>query len=195
MGNGERCSDRASIGRGAAAWQAGVDGIYMFNCFTDSTLKFELGGGVVRTIGDPQLLARTENVYFGSYRGVGAASFGNFPLEGFQPVETLNPQAPRSVTYHEPATARIHLGSEVSREGSKLTLALRFAEKTAAGTILVSVNGNGLPQGDAAGDTLEYRVLPSQVKAGLNQVEVKRKTTGADLRWLDVSFRSKPANR
>lgn len=192
LARAERRRDRGYLGRGASAWQAGVDGIYMFNYFSDSNLKFELGGGVLRTIGDPARLAQADKDYFASVRGVGAAASGNHPLRDFQRIETLNPDAPRLVASGAESAARIQLGEDVSRESARLELALRFEGVVPLENIRVSINGNRLIAPRRAEPWIEFDVTADKVRPGSNQVSVRWDGQGAkSLRWLDLVLRAR----
>jgi hypothetical protein len=187
----ERQAERTYMARAAVAWQAGVNGIYMFNYFSDSNLKFELGGSVLRTIGDPRLLASTDKDYFASARGVGVASFGNYPLAAFQAVETLNPGAPRTILPKSQASVRLQLGAEIATEPFELKLGLRLDDLPASG-VTVSLNGRELQSPHRAGIWLEFPIEQTWVRPGENQVEVQRRGGGkAPLKWTDLVLHAK----
>ena len=187
----ERQAERAYMARAAVAWQAGVDGIYMFNYFSDSNLKFELGGSVLRTVGDPHLLAAMDKAYFASARGVGVASFGNYPLAAFQVVETLNPAAPRIIAPKSQASARVQLGAEIAMEPFELKLALRFDAVPASG-ITVNLNGRQLQSGHVTGTWLEFPIDRTWVRPGNNQVDVQWQSGGQNsLKWSDLVLHAK----
>lgn len=184
-----RQSDLAYRGRAAAAWGAGVDGIYFFNYFSDSNLKFDQGGTVFRTVGDSRQLASLDKDYFGSIRGVGVASFGNYPLAPFQRVETLNPAVPRRIGPGESAMARIQIAESSSGKGAggTQTLRLRFDRGAPGNAAIVSLNGRTLPGGRLEDKWLVFPLESSWVKAGANEVAVKLQAdASAPLTWSDL---------
>ena len=87
-----RRSQESYRARAASAWQAGVDGIYIFNMFNPRS-RF------LREIGEPEVLAGLSKTYFATVRGATSRGYGNpdfWIADGSQwrNVPVLTPETP-----------------------------------------------------------------------------------------------------
>ncbi len=105
-----RRSQASYRGRAARAWQAGVDGIYLFNMFNPRA-------EMLQQIGDPEVLAGLDAEYFATVRGAQARSYGNpdhWVAGGSQwrNVPILTPEAPLSIAPGESARIPLFVGDQ-----------------------------------------------------------------------------------
>jgi hypothetical protein len=153
-------------GRAAEAWDAGADGVYLFNFFDPHA-------GILREIGDPKKLASLDKDYFACVRGVGNAAGGNLPFEKFQNIETLNPGNPKSIAPGEKGTARIEVADGQEQiKTAKLALRLRFDDAPSSEHLSISLNGVKLQSPVANGQWVEYHDVANAIREGTNEVEV-----------------------
>ncbi len=149
-------------GRALSAWQAGADGIYMFNYFKpQSTLWRELG--------TPATLAALDHDYFASILGLGAAAGGAYPHVGFIHVPSLNPARPISLKPGTPAAVTFDAVDETASANATITLRLHFKTLLLADTLTVTLNGSPLASAKAQPDNwLEFAIPSTQFKPGSN---------------------------
>ncbi|MBT3381837.1 MAG: hypothetical protein HN742_08890 [Lentisphaerae bacterium] len=188
----KRQSVEAYRGRAMAAWQAGVDGIYLFNFFNPTKPQW-------RELGDPAGLARMDKLYFLSplsdHMGPSA------PIAPGRPhrrAPLLTPQNPWRLLAGQPVQTQLRIGDDVgetTRAGLKpaVTCYLRLKEPFPVGQLEVRLNGTPLSPDDSKGAWLGFNVPPSAVKAGLNDIRVtplsgKRSAPDPGRDTWDVSY-------
>ena len=164
-----RRSVMAYRGRALNAWQAGADGVYLFNSFNPKSPLW-------RELGSREGLASLDADYFASIRGLGAAAGGTYPHAGFMRIPDLNPTRPIALRPGTPAKVRLNVGSEGTAQGpaAQPTIQLRVQFKTPLPpeAAVVKLNGVTLDKGRANERWLEFAVLPKDLHAGANQLEV-----------------------
>ena len=178
-----RKSSECYRGRAIEAWQAGADGIYLFNYFNPH-------GDVFRELGDPKKLQGMDQSY---PAGVMSASVTNAWLANgrqwlHQPAPL--PEAPLKLAAGKTGTVDIPVA--VAPNGSVATsscgLRLLLADNLAAtaNTLGVKLNGRCLPVGAPADQWIAYPVEPSWIKQGVNHLELAVPPAGAETTVLDA---------
>jgi hypothetical protein len=187
-----RSSTAAYRGRALNAWQAGADGVYLFNAFNPKD-------PIWRELGSSERLAAADHDYFASVLGVGAAAGGSYPHAGFMQISRLNPAAPVALKPGATARETFRAGDEVGRFGAAsaavVTLRLQFKAAPVPGALAVKLNGAILTPGVAKGDWLEFAVAPAGLKPGVNEVEVTLAAGAPAVSWTDLycTVRQRPA--
>jgi len=161
--------------RAMEAWQAGVDGIYMFNFFNPNKPEW-------RELGDPKTLAGLDKLYFVTTRNW---SPGHWLAggEALQNRTILTPANSRQISPGAPAVLDLRFGDDL-REGAAggkpptLSLHLRVQGLKEATGAEVRLNGQRLENGTLTGDRLVYPVAPALVRRGANRVEVATAAEG-----------------
>ncbi|MGI5817855.1 MAG: family 10 glycosylhydrolase [Armatimonadota bacterium] len=166
-----RRSQQSYRARAASAWQAGVDGIYLFNMFNPRA-------GFLREIGDPEVLAGLEKTYFATVRGAPTRSYGNpeYWLAGgaqWRTIPILSPEAPLSVAAGEARSVPVFIGDDLAaaRERGLRTEATCHVMAMWGASLEVRLNGQRLsdPQGD--GPWRHFAIPDGVLRAGENVFE------------------------
>ncbi|MGI5817749.1 MAG: hypothetical protein ACOX9R_06585 [Armatimonadota bacterium] len=169
---GRRARSRPEAYRARAmnAWNAGVDGIHMFNLFTPLSPQW-------RELGDPQTLRKLDKVYYCN----GTAGFSLISThlaEGdrFLRVPTLSPEYPMPLNPGERVVLPLAIGEDVlwgKNQDIMPQLLLRLQVEGLAGAqdLSVTLNGHGL-EGSIDEGGLAYVPNPEWVLRGTNEVEV-----------------------
>jgi hypothetical protein len=152
--------------RAARAWQAGVDGLYLFNYFNPK-------GGFLREIGDPETLRELDKTYYATVRN------GNpnaYLADGrrFQTIPILAPDSPLGIRNGEAATVDLRVGDDLNAAkaaGLAPTVALHL-QAPAAEQLSVRLNGAKLATPKQAGLWTEFAVDPGLLKQGANSVQL-----------------------
>lgn len=182
-----RMTGPAYRGRAADVWASGADGVYMFNSFNPTSPLW-------RELGEPRGLAKLDQDYFGTIRGVTNAAGGNLPLEPYLRLETLNPSRPRNVSPGGTATATLRLGDEFGQTRPvTLTLRMQFAAPLRPAALRVSINGQALASPTVAGGWLEFTPPAAALRRGTNRVEATLAAdAGKPVAWTDVMLQVRP---
>jgi len=158
-------------GRAMAAWQAGVDGIYMFNFFDPKKQQW-------RELGDPAGLARMDKLYFLSplsdHFGPSGPGGGGRKHRG---APLLTPQNPWKLMAGQSVQTQLRIGDDVGgaeQAGLKPTVTcyLNLKEPLPTGQLDVRFNGTSVTPGDPKGAWLGFNVPSSAVKTGLNDIQI-----------------------
>lgn len=163
-----RMTLEAYRGRAMNAWDAGADGIYMFNFFNPNAPHWG-------ELGDPDKLAPLDKVYTTGARGYGNLSFWYKGGETFMTRDILNPEYPRTLTAEQPVSITMPIGEDVTAHlPVSVTLRLRFKEAQAPEMVTVALNGTSLtassvtPPSEQDAQWLTYPVDPLIVNKGDN---------------------------
>lgn len=151
-------------GRAMSVWDAGADGVYMFNFFDPhSSLWLELG--------DPVILRKLDRNYFASVRGIGSMPV---PHQQFIHVPVLNPANPIFVVADKSARIEFPIGEDLTRSGSHshATLRLQFKNLAAPEDVLARLNGKPLPQGQIISGWLEFDLKGKMLRPGTNALKL-----------------------
>ena len=166
QGRRVRASNESYRARAMEAWQAGVDGIYMFNFFNpNSPLWLELG--------DVETLRGLDKVYCAGVRGYAGLDFWFEGGERFMHRSLLSPDWPRPLQPGQGESVEVVLGEETG-EGpeSTVTLQVRFKALAKPGDVALKVNDKELDGGTRSETWIDYRVEPSVLRAGPNRFEI-----------------------
>lgn len=148
-------------GRAAEAWNAGADGIYMFNFFDpNSTLWKELG--------TPTTLEPLDKVYCAGVRGYGNLSFWYKGGEKYMNRSLLSPDWARRLSPGKAETVDVIVG-EPARDGAEVKFQVRFKDLPTADAIALAWNDEPLAAGATSGIWTELPLQAAQVKQGANR--------------------------
>ncbi len=163
-----RASDECYRARAANVWNAGADGIYMFNLFDP---RRRIWG----EIGEPEELEQKDKAYFASVRGAGRVAGGAYPHAHFMNIPRLNPDAPMAVRTGCRKTVRIEMaekGFPARGNPPEITLFVGIVPDIEnVGDLTVSFNGNELC-GRVKGGKPEFSLRPGYVRNGTNTLEI-----------------------
>lgn len=158
--------------RAAAAWQAGVDGIYSFN-------EYNSRAGYLSEIGQADKLTGTNNLYFVTYRGGSGLSDPEFYLKnGIQHfnLPTLFPQKPVNIE-SKPVEFTLEIGSE--NESSDVFVIL-YTEGVAPGDIKIAVNNEeGVYRNSTEDGLIIFEIPQRAIIAGNNNLMVSSVDQGS----------------
>ncbi len=178
-----RASDEAYRARAMNAWDAGADGVYLFNLF-DPNRK------IWREMGEPEALRSLDKVYFASVRGAGRVAGGAYPHERFNRIPTVNPGAPLSIAPGENLVVPVRIGEEFrhrpaeDRPDTALSLHV-LPDLDDIQNLHVAFNGNEL-RGTGGDDRFDFALAPEAIRAGENIVEIRYAGERKNLQLADV---------
>lgn len=178
-----RASDESYRARAMTAWDAGMDGIYIFNLFDPHrTIWTELG--------DPSVLKSLDKIYFASVRGPGRVAGGAYPHDHFNKIPEINPDSPDPLRAGQRRAVSIRMGEDLeglsSEDLPEITLSLQI-QPGAEGLeeLMVAFNGNEL-SGTGEGEWIHFAVPANDVRTGENTVELHYTGERDDLKLADV---------
>ncbi len=179
----ERASDEAYRARAMNGWDAGADGVYLFNLF-DPNRK------IWHEIGEPDVLQPLDKVYFASVRGAGRVAGGAYPHGHFNRIPTVNPDAPLSIAPGENIAVPVRVGESLDQlpaeNQPETALSLHvLPDLDDADNLRVAFNGNEL-RGTGNDEWLEFALAPEAIRAGENTVEIRYAGEREDLQLADV---------
>ncbi len=179
-----RSSDECYRARALNAWQAGADGVYIFNLFDPHRRIWS-------EVGVPEILQHLDKLYFASNRGIGRVAGGAYPHEHFIRIPTVNPGAPIKVNKGKRQLLRIQLAEKLQKNQEKsppefkLCLKIEPVERKER-NLAVVFNGHALQCGGISGDNWrQYKLDPSWLREGENTVELWSKN-GKEVKLLDL---------
>jgi hypothetical protein len=186
-----RASTAAYRGRALSAWQAGADGVYLFNSFNPRD-------PIWRELGAPALLAAAERDYFASVLGRGAAAGGAYPHTDFMRIPRLNPAVPLSLKPGAGAETTFHTGEMPAAvdaaEAPRVTLRLQFKRPPGPETLAVSLNGTALRGAVENGDWIELVVPSGLLRPGANTVRLELSVGATPAVWTDLHCTVRPSD-
>lgn len=180
-----RSSTASYRGRALSAWQAGADGVYLFNAFNPND-------PIWRQLGSPALLAAADREYFASVLGQGAAAGGAYPHAPLMHVSRLNPAVPLLLKAGAAVETTLVTGESMP---AAATLRLQFKAPPAAAALAVQLNGADLTGGAVKGDWLEIPLSAGALRAGANTIRVTLAAGAAPAAWTDLHAVVRPAAR
>jgi len=170
---GEDRFHRASVesyrGRAINAWNAGADGMHVFNQFNPKS-------PVWRELGDPKTLAPLAKLYFVTVRDGdpntyldGGAAYSHLPW--------LTPQRPALITPGKPLEMPIEIGDDPAAAPAgrpqKVTMHLWLPRLRRAEDITLSINGKPLPTGQRHAGWLDCALPPGSWRKGVNTLKAQ----------------------
>lgn len=149
-------------GRAMRAWQAGVDGIYLFNYFNPQ-------GSFLREIGEPKTLRKLDKIYYATIRNRDPNSY---LADGrrFLNVPVLTPENGLAIPVGQTRTVDLAVGGDpVGASSADLDVTLHLQT---SGSADFDVQFNGTPLANPAqfGVWTQYQLPSPLLKAGINQV-------------------------
>ncbi len=149
--------------RAFAAWQAGVDGLYVFN-------EYNTRSQYLREIGSPAKLENKNNLYFVTYRN---ANPGSYLKNGkdYLSLPLLTPMNPMTLG-STPLSFQLEIGNENTQAKTALLL---YSKEGKPESIKASLNGT----------VLKYL---KQIDNGLSIFEIPQECVKAGKNTLDLSF-------
>ncbi len=164
------------------AWQAGVDGIYMFNIFNTRLPHFQ-------EIGDPQLIAYRDKLYFANERNRGGSGAAvEKPVTylkdgyGYQHMSRLSEHDPLTITPKRPEVVEIHIGDDLQAavaKGYRPQAQLHIKCAGRSEDMGVKVNGKVATNGSMAAGWAQYTLELDMLQQGVNQISIGLKENAA----------------
>ncbi len=157
--------------RAANAWQAGVDGIYLFNCF-DPYLS------LWHELGDPKTLADLDKVYYANPLGYNSLQhLGLKDGERLQQLPTLSPGKPEELKPGQPLQIPLEIGEDANCLNTggiwpQALLQVKAGNVSDGGAVSVVFNGRRLNRGVWREGQLEIEVPKELINQGMNQIEM-----------------------
>jgi len=156
--------------RAMNCWNAGADGIYLFNLFNPKAPHW-------RQLGDPRELEKLDKLYVLGARGIWAANVYLPHGDRFATRPILTPARPATLAVGKPYVITLPVGDNVLWGKSKgivpkITLSLQTERLASADSLSVTLNGTTLDNGVLAGGWLEYKVSLELVRKGENRLEI-----------------------
>ena len=166
-------------GRAAAAWQAGADGVYVFN-------SFDPRSAIWRELGDMRTLGGLDKDYFASVRGAGVAAGNSLPYADYVQTAHLNPGKPIVLKPGETARTAFY-ANETDMKGKKARLHVQTKNPAGPAGPEVKINGRMLDQPKAeTGNWLSYELQAQDLRAGRNEVEITPIRGSKPDAWTDL---------
>ncbi len=188
--------------RAYRAWQAGVDGIYLFNMFDPHK-------AMLNEIGDPEVLAALDRTYFATVRGAKSRSYGNpeFWVAGgsqWRNVPVLSPEDPMSLAAGESCSIPLFVGDDLAAlraEGLQPRATCHLMAGGAEG-ITMRLNGRELALESEDEGWLHFAVPDAALQPGENLVELvappaheRDEAGGWDVEWTAEAVPQMPWGR
>lgn len=168
---GRRSTAEAYRARARTAWNAGADGIYLFNLFNPRASQW-------RELGDPEKLEKLDKVYYGAEVSVERMHQRQM-REGlrFRRRPTLHPECPETLMPGEPLKTTLTIGENVQWDKDRgtvpgLRLEFQVTKLDAPNEITASINGHRLKGGELNEGWLSYKPLPEWIRQGTNRIQV-----------------------
>jgi len=154
-------------------WNAGVDGILLFNFhrYTPPKPHFQL----LFELGDPAKLAYLDKMYVPDPRGMRRGMGAGYWLKGGEQYFTRSKSLPRTLGRGKATNIRILVGDDVLSAKAKglapsVELRLQFKDPVGQNVPSVRFNGKELKGGSPSKNWLRLAVAPELVKKGVNGV-------------------------
>jgi len=156
------------MARASAAWQEGVDGIYMFNYTDDDSPLWN-------AVGSPATLEGVNKVYTTGARGVGYMSSGLAGGLSYLNRTVVSPERTMAIAPGQSKTIPLVIGDDLSTRSpsnARARLRLQVANLPEASGLEVYLNGAPLAGGTLSNGYLDYMLDLALVQQGTNQFRV-----------------------
>lgn len=152
--------------RAAAAWEAGLDGMYSFNEY-NTRVKY------LSQIGNPEKLKETNNLYFVTYRDYTADRY----LKGGNDYFKMPRLSPTPGNHKNFDTGPFNFDIEIGDESTPAHVyAFIYTERVNPTDLVVKINGSETRLRNDTGDGLSvFEVDSKAVKGGINQFHISKK--------------------
>jgi hypothetical protein len=155
--------------RAANVWNAGADGVYMFNFFNPNSSLW-------REIGEPATIKGLERVYCTGARGVSVINRWFSGGMRWLNRSLVSPERPRKLQPGKSVMVELNVGEKLTDSApADVTLHLRIADLAAANDVSVSLNGKPLTGGSKTDNCLVFLLAPTFVTQGVNRIELALK--------------------
>ncbi|MFP3903381.1 MAG: hypothetical protein ACLFWB_03965, partial [Armatimonadota bacterium] len=178
-------------GRALRAWDAGGDGIYLFN----QHHYFKPTAGIWSELGDPETLEGLERVHYVIARDAHAAN--SFLKGGMQYLDTphLCPRHPVDIAPGETQSTRLYYPAAPSQDAETMQkhLQVRLGDDASSDVVHVAVGDDVLTGAEEDDGWLSYEVAPEMLQHGYNTVSVSVADNAPEaVRWLDLRLWVRP---
>ncbi len=178
-----RNDESSYAARSIAAWDAGVNGIHIFNYY-NATAPFLYSCGSVPS------LKSIDKVFFQTtqYGGPRPKSYLKIG-EQFRRLPVLSPMTPWKLKPNEMQTLDIDLGKEPERHSKCILLCCRLATSDEHRSLQLSVNGNPLANGQTNKKWplwVDFPINSDQIHSGVNKVTFQ--AIGQEITLLDFAI-------
>jgi hypothetical protein len=210
-----RNSVRGYYGRIMNVWDAGCDGVFMFNNagLRDMKLNIEQNWfskdagtyqeGLAATVKGREFVNTLSKTYFVSFRGGGEVAGGAFPHNDYVNIPTLNHHAPISIGKDKRVDVEIRISDDIkaaSDQGKTPTVTVSIFMFGDPNSVSVTINASALDvkalvnqHADLERDETEY-VLNADIPVGLIKAgrnvfsfDADREMTLLDM-WVDLDY-------
>ena len=172
--------------RAAAAWQAGADGIYLFNYHNTAAR-------VLREIGDPKVLAGVDKTYFPAYRDTRQVE--SFLASGMDYQARPTPALDRAlaISADRPQSLRVEVADEIPRGSTgadrpRFEARVLLRNREAAGSLRIRINRTPLKDPRSFGAWTRYSVPSRAIRAGVNTIDLEVGPGSEDLVVVDCGI-------
>jgi hypothetical protein len=154
-------------GRAARAFDAGADGVYLFNMFKPAN-------HILWQIGDREYLKTASKLYFLHWRGTRQPP-ANYMTNGntFYHELPLNPMFPLEIK-EQPLTVNFPIGDDLRGGTPTATAELWIQPAACHESVSVTCNGHPLTGGTSTGERLKFSLPPAAAKQGKNVFALSR---------------------
>jgi len=161
-----RLCDLTYRARIAAAWQSGVDGIYLFNEY-DSRRPY------LKEIGSKEKLQKLNKMYFCTYR--------NFPPseylkdgDKYQSIPIVSPNKPMRLFVNKEIQIPIEIGNETSSLNNKpeVKCIVRVKNLSKKGSMSLSINNAQATKLSQSKNLIIYSLKPNSLSPGINKINI-----------------------
>jgi hypothetical protein len=157
--------------RAAAAWEAGLNGMYSFNEY-NTRVKY------LSEIGDKNKLKKTNNLYFVTYTDYTAGRYLNGGDDYFKMPRLSPTPANRKKFNSGPFDFDIEIGDESDHAD---VFAVVFADQVSSDKLIVKINGTAAELKNATEDGLAiFKADQTSVKPGINKFYIEETGEPAD---------------
>ena len=152
--------------RALDAWQAGVDGIYLFNYYFDPSYA------ACNDLGDPEALLTMDKLVTTGSRQFGPANSWLRGAKKYLGRSLALPDRPKTLTADKPARVTLDVHDQVAENKGTVMLRLYTPKLSRKNRLKVTVNGHRGTGGSRDGAWSEFLLEPGWIKKGKNQFSV-----------------------
>ncbi len=180
-----RRSNESYRGRAMKAWQAGADGLHLFNFFNPNAPMWQ-------EIGDPDALQVMDKLYFVNVRDGDPRRFLAKGHE-YRNIPLLGPSHPKLVTSDEPVTLDLEIAEDIPAARhrgyqAKVMLHVEVPSINHVEQLHLTLNGTDLTGGVLNNGWIDYPVPLDAVKQGTNEVRIVVDPAGVPVDEWSVVF-------
>ncbi len=156
--------------RAMNAWQAGANGLYIYNHFNPNALMW-------KELGNPETIRYKRKLYFVTVRD-GNPSSWLANGQTYRSVPILTPSQPQSVTADNELAFNLSIADNLQAAKQSgylpgLTLHLEASKVVEPSQLIVRLNGHQLAKWNRTKNWLDYDVQVSHVNCGENRISIR----------------------